>query len=289
MAALRIALATCAALPRLALDDQLLASALRERGGEASPQVWNDPAIDWARFDRVVIRSVWDYHLRFSEFLGWLDLLHAAGVAVTNPVATLRWNARKRYLGELAGAGAAVVPTELLAAGTAPRLGDLLDRRGWTRAVVKPEVSASAHRTLRLARSEADARQADLARMLESGPVLVQPYLEAVEDGEWSLVFLGGSFSHAVRKRPAPGDFRVQEEHGGRSQPELPPATVLAHAAQVLRASPQPWTYARVDSVEQGGEPLLMELELIEPALYLALDAGAADRLALALLEQTRR
>jgi glutathione synthase/RimK-type ligase-like ATP-grasp enzyme len=284
MATLRIALATCAALHDLVPDDRLLAGALRARGGDVAATVWNDPAVDWSRFDRVVIRSVWDYHLRFSAFLAWLDQLLASGVAVVNPVPTLRWNARKRYLEDLARAGAAVVPTEFLAAGAAPRLGEVLDRRGWARAVVKPEVSASAHRTVRLSRAQAHARQADLERMLEAGPVLVQPYLEAVEDGEWSLVFLGGSFSHAVRKRPAPGDFRVQEEHGGRSEPALPPPAVLAHAWQVLGACPQRWTYARVDAVEQAGEPLLMELELIEPALFLGAEPGAAGRLADAIL-----
>lgn len=283
---MRIALATCAALLDLGADDRLLADALRARGCEVVPAVWSDAAVRWGSFDRVVIRSVWDYHRRFAEFTAWLDRLEDASAVVLNPLRTLRWNVRKgTYLAELAAAGAVVVPTELLEpTPAAPSLAGLLDRRGWSSAVLKPEVSASAHLTLRTTRADAEAHQADLQRMLDRGAALVQPYLPGVERGEWSLVHLGGTFSHAVRKRPAPGDFRVQEEHGGTTRREPPPAAFLAHAARVLRACPHPWTYARVDAVEHEGEPLLMELELVEPLLFLAHEPQAPGRLADAIL-----
>jgi glutathione synthase/RimK-type ligase-like ATP-grasp enzyme len=202
----------------------------------------------------------------------------------------LRWNAHKRYLRELEEEDIPVVPTAWLH--TRASIGALLRERGWSSAVVKPAVSASAHGTWRTAIERADEDQARVDEAMVGGALLVQPFLEEVaRDGEWSLLFFGGTFSHAVRKRPREGDFRVQHEFGGTAQQLRAPAAlrrdaerVLAAACRRLELEPRDIAYARVDGVERDGRLLLMELECIEPQLYLALEPTAPERLAAVVL-----
>jgi len=155
---------------------------------------------------------------------------------------------------------------------------------GWREAVIKPAVSASAFGTWRSSTETAFRDQSRLEQLLSAGDVMVQPLLSEVGDaGEWSLVFLGGSFSHAVLKRPAAGDYRVQWEFGGSAVSAAPARRLIADAGRVLAAVPGDALYARVDGVEREGRLVLMELELIEPHLFLGWDDGAAGRLAEAL------
>lgn len=281
---MRVALVTCRKVPTLTDDDRLLPPALAARGAEAEAVSWDDPAVAWTRFDRLVLRSVWDYHLRPDTFDTWLAARGRDGVTMWNPAALVRWNAHKSYLSALARRGVATVETAWLARGSAGALGALMDARGWADVVVKPAVSASAYRTLRVARTDADARQADLDDILVEGDALVQPFAPEIAAGEWSILFFGGAYSHAVRKRPAPEDFRVQEELGGRAETEEPDAGIVAQAAAALAAAPGRTAYARVDGIVRDGVLVLMELELIEPVLYLARHPEAAGRLAAAVL-----
>jgi glutathione synthase/RimK-type ligase-like ATP-grasp enzyme len=282
---MRVALVTCRSLPGLTDDDRLLPPALAAAGAAAEPVVWDDAGVDWSRFDRIVLRSVWDYHLRPDEFAAWLVARAHDGVSMWNPASLVRWNVHKSYLRALAERGVATVDTEWLARGSPRALSALLAERGWEQVVVKPAVSASAHRTFRVARAEATARQADLDAILADGDALVQPFApEVTESGEWSLLFFGGAFSHAVCKRPAAADFRVQEEFGGRAETSEPGAAVIAQAAAALAAAPARTAYARVDGIVRGGVFVLMELELIEPVRYLARHQDAPARLARAVL-----
>lgn len=286
----RIALATCARLPALTPDDRLLAAALERRGATPCARVWDDAGVPWREHDGVVIRSCWDYHLRLAEFTAWLDRLERSRVRVWNPPALLRWNANKRYLRELEEEGVPVVPTAWLESRSS--IGALLRERGWNRAVVKPAVSASAHGTWRTDVDRAAADQARLDEAMAAGALLVQPFLEEVaRDGEWSLLFFGGTFSHAVCKRPREGEFRVQHEFGGTAHQVRAPGALRRDAERVLAAACRRlWiekrdvAYARVDGVERDGRLLLMELECIEPQLYLALEPTAPERLAAVLL-----
>jgi glutathione synthase/RimK-type ligase-like ATP-grasp enzyme len=196
----------------------------------------------------------------------------------------VRANSHKSYLADLGRRGVAVVPTTYLPRGSRASLAAILGERGWTDVVVKPAVSASAYRTSRVRREVTPADEAGFADVLAQGDVLVQPYLpEIAVAGEWSFVFLGGAFSHAVRKLPRPGDYRVQDEHGGRAFTETPSPALLAQAERIAAAIPRPWLYARVDAVETRGALVLMELELIEPALFLAQDPAAPGRFAEAI------
>ncbi len=280
----RVALVTCREHPALPEDDRPLVAELSRLGIAARAETWDDASVKWTSFDVLVLRSTWDYHLRSAAFLAWIGARAAEGAALWNPAPLLLWNAHKFYLRDLATRGIPIAPTRFLPAGSAVKLADVLDEEGWDRAVLKPAVSASSHRTFVIARGAAAERDADLRALVADGDALVQEYLSEIEtDGEWSFVFLDGAFSHAVRKRPAPGDFRVQAEHGGTEEPGPAPPALVAEARRVVEAIDSPWLYARVDGIESEGRLLLMELELIEPTLYLSAAANAARRLAAAI------
>jgi glutathione synthase/RimK-type ligase-like ATP-grasp enzyme len=285
----RVALATQAALPDAYSDDQLLIPALAARGVHATAAVWSDPSVDWTTFDAVVIRSCWDYHLRHDEFLAWVTSLERAGVALWNPPAIIRWNAEKSYLRELGERGVRIVPTRWVERNSVATLHDVLHDAAWDAAVVKPAISASAHETWRTSRHAAAADEARFRALVGRGRVLVQPFMEAVvAAGEWSLVFIGGEFSHAMLKRARRGDFRVQFEHGGSAMRGDPGGHVVEQARRALHAGASDSLYARVDGCVVDGEFVLMELELIEPLLFLAEHPDAPARLASVLVERMR-
>lgn len=282
---MRIALVTCAKVPELTDDDRLVRDALRERGARVEVLVWDAPDVDWPGFDRVVLRSVWDYHQRVEAFLRWIARMEALRVSLWNPPATVRANSHKSYLAGLAARGIPGVPTVVLDRGSPVHLRRLLEEHGWTDAVLKPAVSASAYRTRRVSPATAEEQQPELDALLAEGDALVQPFLpEITSAGEWSFVFFGEAYSHAVRKLPKAGDYRVQSELGGRVLREPPSPALRREAQRIASHIPRPWLYARVDAVERNGALTLMELELIEPVLFLGEDPAAPGRFADAIL-----
>jgi glutathione synthase/RimK-type ligase-like ATP-grasp enzyme len=288
-AATVVALATSVKVPDLTDDDRLLVRALETAGVRAVPAIWNDANQDWQRYSAVVIRSTWDYHLKHDEFLAWLAELEAAGVRVFNAPALVRWNAEKGYLQDLAERGVAVVPTRWVERGEETSLADIVRETGWSEVVVKPSVSASAHQTWRMSAADPSDGDARFRQMVANGRVLVQPFLDAIlVEGEWSLLFYDGIYSHAVLKRPRQNDFRVQQEHGGTAGARVPSPHVIAEAHRVLEAAETIPLYARVDGCVVDGRFVLMELELIEPDLFLRAHPKAPDRLARALLMRCR-
>lgn len=265
--AIQVALAT--SLPELPPGDRALAAALAETGCAARAAIWSDPEIAWTQFDAVVVRSCWDYHLRVEEFLGWIALLEQEGVLVLNSPELIRWNADKIYLTELAAKGVKIPDTIILPPGNELDLAEVCNSRGWSSAVVKPRISASAYQTER--------RSSGLAR----GQVLVQEFIPAVENaGEWSLIYFNNELSHAVIKKPRARDFRVQKEFGGSAQPAAPPMAAVDLGNAVLKTLDRRSIFARVDIVAEHDCVWLMELELIEPELFLDLAPEAANRLA---------
>jgi glutathione synthase/RimK-type ligase-like ATP-grasp enzyme len=274
--------------PDLPTDDQLLTAALLRHGVGAAAAVWNDPQVAWQEYDAIVLRSCWDYHLRPAEFLHWLDHLEQPAVhpppPVYNDVPTVRWNMTKTYLRDLEAAGVATAPTVWVPQGTATTLQGIVESVGWEELVVKPTVSATAYKTWRVERARVEEHEARFARLIVEREVMVQQFLPAVlSEGELSLVFLAGAFSHAVRKRPAAGDFRVQEQFGGTFERAEVESGLIRQAAAAVAASPGKPLYARVDGVVVDGGLVLMELELVEPTLFFGLDGTAADRLAIAI------
>lgn len=278
-----VALITCAAHPGLSPDDRLLLPALAAAGFEAAPRLWDSPGEPWESHAAVVVRSCWDYHLRAEEFHAWLDHLELTGARVFNPVPILRWNADKHYLRDLEAAGLEVVPTAWVGEEPGATLARLVEERDWRQVVVKPAVSATAYETWRVGPVVTPEDERRFHRLTRQRAVMVQPYLESIEQGELSLVFFAGRFSHAVLKRPRSGDFRVQADFGGTVERLLPAPALVEQARRALAAAPGPSLYARVDGCLVDGRLRLMELELIEPALYLAQDDAAPEQFAEAL------
>jgi glutathione synthase/RimK-type ligase-like ATP-grasp enzyme len=221
----------------------------------------------------VVVRSTWDYHERLEAFLGWADYVGSV-TALRNDAATIRWNSHKGYLLELAEHGVDIVPTRLVRAGDHAALGP-------GDHIVKPAVSHSAERTIRF------ASQDDLDTLTVTDDALIQPYLSAIEtEGELSIVCIDGEASHVVRKVPADGDFRSQEEHGATVEV----AALGDHHRSLVRAVLSTLDtaplYARVDAVDTDDGLRIMELELIEPTLWLRSHPAAADVLAASIAGQ---
>ena len=273
-----VALATHGGCPKLSADDQLLIPYLRDFDIEAKAMVWDNQETDWSEFDQVIIRSCWDYHLRLPEFLAWIAVVESHDVDLQNSGPLVRWNADKRYLRRLEQFGISIPETHWLSENEEASLGDVLAAHGWDCAVVKPTVSATAHKT-RLVPRDTD----EILR----GPAVVQKFIPEIQtQGESSFIFFHGEFSHAVCKLPATGDFRVQTEFGGSVREFDPSRSLIDAATEVLREVEYQPLYARVDGLEREGKFVLMELELIEPILFLGLGRAAcrfAQSIALSL------
>lgn len=284
-----VALATCAALPALDDDSRLLIPALEALGIDASPVVWSDPAVRWAAYDLVVVRSTWDYSARREEFLGWADRIGSG--RLWNPADLIRWNTHKGYLREFELAGVPVVPTRWQAAGSTADLKTMMEDEGWPTAIVKPAVSAGARHTVLVDRADTAEGQALLVQELRHRDMMIQPYLPSVAtSGELSLLYFDGRFSHAVRKTPAPGDFRVQERHGGATVPVEVTASERATGRRVLATLAAETLYARVDLLPGADDELLLvELEIVEPGMFLRMDGAAASRFAEGIVRRLPR
>jgi glutathione synthase/RimK-type ligase-like ATP-grasp enzyme len=270
---------------------------------EARPAIWTDAAAWKEPPALVVIRSCWDYHRRLPAFFNWLDSLAQRGIAVVNAPDLIRWNARKSYLLDLIDAGFATgIPTALIGPDhdqpSDAQIGRRIHAAGFdaSEIVVKPEVSASAWQTHRLRPLDTPSHMSTLRELVAARNTIVQPFVpEILTKGELSLVYFGGRISHAVRKLPADGDFRVQEEHGGTTVAVAPPPALEAYgraaldAVARLRATrAEDIVYARVDVVN-ALPARLMEIELIEPALFLGASAGAAAAFAAEIVARLER
>jgi glutathione synthase/RimK-type ligase-like ATP-grasp enzyme len=277
-APVRVAFATWRDAPGIDQDDRTVLDPLRRVGVEVAAAVWDDPGVDWAAFDRIVIRSTWDYHRRASEFLRWIDRPEV-GRALWNRPATVRWNSNKTYLRNLEARGVAIVPT--VWGSTVGSIVEVVADHGWERVVLKPSVSASGENTHLMDASDRIGLERRWEELKLRGEVLIQPFLPQVADaGERSLVFLGGEYSHAAlrasRLAPAP-DLKV-------GTAVVPSPGELAAAGRAIATLSEPTLYARVDLVTDGaGTPRVMELELIEPTLFLRTSPAGVERFAAAI------
>lgn len=295
----RIALATCNHHPNLADDDVPVLEALRERGIDAVAAVWDDPEVDWSSFDLVVVRSTWDYSTRREEFLNWVKSVPR----ILNPAGLIEWNTDKEYLRELADAGVETIPTIWLDPAR-----NLSARAVHTRMpatgdfVIKPTISQGSRDTGRYEAGEANSRGLAIKHAVkllkEDRHVMVQRYLTQVDTvGETTLIFIDGEFSHCVGKgamlqgpfRPTAGLYKVEE----MSHREATPAEreladkAIAQVQKTLEKTSGETTllYGRVDLVpNDDGDPVVLEVEVAEPALFLSFLEGAAEKLAEAII-----
>jgi glutathione synthase/RimK-type ligase-like ATP-grasp enzyme len=258
-------------------ETPLLAAALADDGSIVDVRDWRDPSVDWSTASVTVIRSPWDYIEHLDEFLAWAADVNESS-ELWNPLELVRWNTHKAYLLDLGARGAPIVPTVVLLRGSAASLDGICDAQGWNVVVVKPAV-ASGGKGARRSDVGDPAAQQHLDELLVDGDVLVQQFAAAVEhEGEWSVVLVDGGFAHAVRKWPAPGDYRVQWEWGGHNEVATPSAGLAELALRVYGVLPGPALYARIDAVSMAGGWHVMEVEVTEPALWLD-EAPATTRL----------
>jgi glutathione synthase/RimK-type ligase-like ATP-grasp enzyme len=281
-----IVLATCAAWPELSASDDCLAAALRARGHPVEAAPWNGPFAPFADAAAVVIRSSWDFHRTPEAYGAWLDALPPD--RTFNAPALVRWNLSKAHVLEL-GARGARVPRSRLFAATPAAVAGALAALGLDEAVVKPTIGASGfgvERVRRGAEGEALARARARTAMHE---VVVQEFVAGIEDGELAGVFFDGVFSHGLRRTPAPGEFRINAQYGGRMEAATLLETVVGQMRAVLALLPAGALYARVDGVAGVAGFTLMEVEVNEPGLGMDLVPGSADRFAAALLARLHR
>ncbi|MGB6414842.1 MAG: hypothetical protein WBF19_16000 [Candidatus Cybelea sp.] len=279
-------LVTCALVPDLDPDDRLLLREMQRRGLDVSVEVWNAPETDWSASALCVLRSTWDYHVRYGEFVSWIDRASAL-TRLQNDPCLLKWNADKSYLRALKERGVPTVPTAWVARGERCSLARLAGMRGWRDLVLKPAKGLAGHGVSLVRRGAKSfaAAQAKLDHLTQTHDMLVQPYLEGVLGyGERALIFIDGRYSHAIVKKPF--DTMLAISDAGSALVEAT-GDEIAIASKALEAVPAPTLYARVDLLRDDDHNVCVsELELIEPALYFGVYEPARVALADAVIRQ---
>jgi glutathione synthase/RimK-type ligase-like ATP-grasp enzyme len=277
----RAAFLTLAEQGDFVIDDDLAHAPLARRGWQVDTVPWNRPGVDWRRYDLVAIRSTWDYQHQADAFLSTLAAIEASGARLENPLEIVRWNMRKTYLRDLAARGVPVVPTIWRDGLRHGELDALFEKAQSEEAVIKPVMSGNAQGAWRLDRASVKSHAAEIEAYYADRTLMLQPFEPAIlSEGEFSLLYFNGEFSHGILKVPKPGDFRVQEEHGSEIRSITPEPALLAAGKAAIDAIGRKLLYARADLVRHGDGFRVMELELVEPALYLRMDPRAPDRFA---------
>ncbi len=263
---INIGLATSAEFPMLGPNEIKLIPLLKEAGIEAKPFVWNSAGPDHLKFDFIIIRSCWDYHTNSEAFIHWIKWLQSNEVKVLNPTHVILDNIDKLYLRDLAQLGVEIVPTSWIEQPSESLIKNQMTTYKWEEAVLKPTVSASAFETYRFGIND----DLGFLNQMTSQHFMLQPFIDEITDpGEYSLIFFNKQFSHAVLKTPGKNDFRVQQELGGSTKPIAVEKQYINQAQSILSHLPDPLLLARVDGIIRNNQFVLMELELIEPELYL--------------------
>jgi glutathione synthase/RimK-type ligase-like ATP-grasp enzyme len=265
-------------------ETELLAFLL-EKGLNIERCIWNDVNVDWKKYDLVILKSPWDYHECLEEFTAWLDVLQAMDLRLLNPVGSVRWNSDKHYLTDIANAGLNMIPSTFLEKGTTPALQPLFEQLQTDKIIIKPCVSAGAKNIISITVDQVNAMQGEIYGLLRGETYFAQPFMHEIYEGEWALMFFIGKFSHSVLKMPGGGDFRVQHYYGGNVTAAEAKASHIASAAEYVAQFGKGSLYARVDGIICNGQFHLMELELIEPFLYLDTNADAYEHFYAALVQ----
>jgi len=266
------------------IDDEHAVEPLARHGWQVSTLSWRQTEQPWSAFDAVIIRSTWDYWNDVPAFLDVLARINRE-TRLANPLGLVHWNLAKTYLRDLDGKGVGIVPTLWLDGLDGQSASGCADRLESEQLVVKPVIGANGQDAYRFSRREEPSRWAGIAACFLGRACMVQPFMPRVlSEGEYSLFFFSGVFSHAILKVPAKGEFRSQEERGAEILAVKPEASLLQRGRQALAAVSPPPLYARIDMVRNAaGDFEVMELELIEPSLYLRMDPAAPERFAQAI------
>jgi glutathione synthase/RimK-type ligase-like ATP-grasp enzyme len=262
--------------------DHLLYQPLADRGWEVFEVPWQSTSVNWDRFDAVVIRSPWDYQDYPAPFMQVLETIHQSSARLENSLAIVKWNLDKRYLREIRQKGIEIVPTHWQDRLQPAEIPSLFDARDTNELIIKPVISAGADHTYRVGRNIDSKLQDKIESVFANRPLMIQPFMDSiVSEGEYSLFYFAGQYSHAILKVPAKDDFRVQEEHGGSLEAVQATYELRSAGDRTMRALPELPLYARIDFVRtSGGDLALIEIELIEPSLYFNMDPESPQRFA---------
>ena len=272
-----IAFATSNEFASLLPDDLLVVSALKELGVEVLPAIWDDDSIAWSDFDLVIVRSPWDYYLKPDAYAKWLQHFLHSNTHLLNPPQAILDNIDKRYLLELENQGIPIIPTTCIDKGSSVSLLSTLEKNTWDQVVIKPIISAGAYGTWRSNLTTASDEQDIFAEQMARETVFIQPFMPEIQsEGEWSIMYINGEYSHSVLKKATDNDFRIQEEHGGTTHAIEPPSEILKQTQKIMDLQPEKLLYARVDGVIRNGQFLLMELEINEPSLFFGFSEKSA-------------
>lgn len=285
----QIALITETERPELSESDRLLVAPLQQLGITAVPVPWDAADAHWHKYAALILRSCWLYHRQAERFREWIEWLQQQNISLWNPAPVVLWNMDKQYLRDLSERDVAVPPTVWLEKGETAELPLILQQQQWQQAVIKPRISASAYNIWAASLADSPQQQLRFQTMLNEHGVMVQQFVPEIANGEWSLVFFAGEYSHAALKTPAANNILVQQRFGGSTQAAVPSTKLveqarfaLQQAMKITQTAVSP-LYARVDGVEVNGRFVLMELELIEPGLFLMLHTPAPELFATAI------
>jgi len=268
-------------------DDEMVYAPLQQFGWQVDSVSWHRNDVDWSQYDVVLIRSTWDYHSCPEEFLRKLTVIEASGTLLLNPLELVRWNIHKTYLYDLEQKGIQIVPSIWPERIDREQIYFALDDFSAEEIIIKPTISAGAHNTFRISLTREQSEITRIVETLHNTDCVIQPFIRSViTEGEFSVFYFGGNYSHTVLKTPKANDFRVQEEHGGIIRSVSPEPTLLECGRQILNVLQSKPFYARIDLVRgDDGYFKLMELELIEPSLYFRTDPASPVRFARALTD----
>ena len=268
-------------------EDRILAQLLDEQQITYKFEVWSDPQVVWTEYTHILIKSPWDYFDRYDEFKAWCSKIEDTGIPVFNDIETILWNSDKKYLLEIQAKGHRIIPTQFISKTQKVHLQSAFENFGTDYLIFKPSVSGGAKNTLKIKKAESENYINRLEELVQEEDFLLQPFInEIVEEGEYSFIFFGGKYSHAVLKQPKSGDFRVQHFFGGKIFSIEPKSAILVSAQRIIDDFAAGCLYARVDGVLIEGEFYLMELELIEPYLFLFTHPKAKENYIKAIKEK---
>lgn len=258
------------ASPTAENEDDTLLNFLKEKGISIEKVIWNDKNVRWENYNLAILKSPWDYFDLIEDFYTWLAMLQSKNVKLLNPIETVKWNADKHYLHDIAQAGLKVAQSIFIHKGETINLKSYFDVFNADQFIIKPCVSGGSKNTFKVDLANAEEINQTLKILLAEEDFIVQPFINEIEtEGEWSFLFFGGKFSHCLLKKAKNGDFRVQHYLGGTIHPQNPPQHLLQSAQQYVNEFAKDCLYARVDGTVENNNFVLMELELIEPFLFL--------------------
>lgn len=271
-------------------EDRLVKEALENKGLKVERKSWSNPDFDWSSTRSVLFRTTWDYFDRYGEFRNWLSELEKKTFIINSP-ALIKWNVDKQYLSSLSQKGVSIVPTRFVPRGTGITVEELHKLTGWNHTVIKPTIGGGGRYTYAIDSKNLTVISKKLQQVMKEEDFMLQPFqYSIIENGEWSFMFFGEQFSHAVLKKARDGDFRVQDDYGGTVHPYEASEAEIEFARKVVLASPELPVYSRVDLlIDNEGKLAVSELELIEPELWFRIKPGAADLMANEVMQKLKK